>query len=487
MLLLSACADMFENVKDFATDETVYPGKFDTIFCNIGFERAEIDLMKVGRIPASQINMGKSSKTVIQYDDKEMRFDSVCSWVNITNLTQSKLYRIKAFTEDEFGNRSVPQETSLIPFTKSDLEILTVATPRVIASPWAVSLSWSNLSSVLLNYCDMSFTYSDKDGKKVTGTRAENPLIIMENLNAGEEASINLTYRVVPKVSGVEILDTVLLDKTFYMYMPTSDAFQKALESRSVKSLVLSPSQDIKLTFNPVDNHTLLYSTIKYLDTSSDVAMPVLRTVRVENDETVVTVPGMRIGSPFSISSTYKPDGVEGVFIDSDFRQYNPESIDYDRSTWTATTTHNWASDSQGPGAILDENYASFLSLAKPGKSVNGSSVPAAERAGFIIDCKETANIDYFRILHRNTTVGLRIWKVAIYGSPDNTNWEAINEDYTVTGYNVSATQSSPNLSIPHSGFRYIKVLITGWDAVNNSATQLSEFYLGMSAKPVIN
>lgn len=479
--MCAGCANMFDSVKDFATEETVYPGRYDTIFYNVGFERVEIDLLKAGRIPSSEINMGKATKTIIQYDDTEIRIDSLCSWVNLTGLNISKLYRIKVFTEDDFGNRSVPQEISLIPLTASDLEILTVADPRVIASPWAVSLSWSRLSSVLLNYCDMSYVYTDKDGHTVEGTQAENPLIIMENLSAGEEASIDLKYRVVPIVNGIEILDTLILKKSFYMYMPTSDDYQKALISRTVSSMILAPSGDMRLTFATVDDHTLQYSVIKYTDASGE------QTLRIENNETTITVPGLRLGGAFSVLSNYKPDGVEGVFVDSDYRSYNPESLDYARTTWTCTTTHNWASDSQGPGSIIDENYATFLSLAKPGKSVNGSEVPANELAGFIFDLKETLCIDYYRIRHRNTTVGLRLWEASIYGSADGVDWQPIKENNPVTGYAISATLESPNMPVSRSNFRYIKILITKWDTVNNSATQLAECYLGMSSNPIIN
>jgi len=486
MASLISCADMYDNVKEYATAETVYPGCFDTISYRIGYERAEIDLLKAGRIPSAEINMGKAKKTVISYDGKEIVYDSLCSWVNLTGLNVSKLYRINACTEDEFGNRSVPQEISLIPFTASDLEILTVANPRVIASPWAVSLSWNNMSSVLLNYCDLNYRYTDKDGNVITGEGGENPLIIMQNLNAGKETSIDLNYRVVPKVSGEEILDTLILQKTFYMYMPTSDAYQKALESRSISAMILTSSQDIKLTFNQSDDHTLQYTEIKYID-ATDPSAPVEKLLRVENSETIVTVPGLRLGTTFSVRSNYKPDGVEGVFVDSDFRDYKPTEIDYERTGWTVTTTHQWASDSQGPNAILDENYASFLSLAKPGKSVNGSTVPSNEFAGFIIDMKQTVIIDYYRIMHRNTTVGLRIWEASVYGSADGVNWQPIKENNPVAGYAITGTLVTPNMPVPRSGFQFLKVLITKWDTVNNSAAQLAEFYVGMNTSPILN
>jgi hypothetical protein len=49
--------------------------------------------MEAGRIPSSQIHMGKAKKTVIECadftePDHRRVIDSICSWVNITGLTQ---------------------------------------------------------------------------------------------------------------------------------------------------------------------------------------------------------------------------------------------------------------------------------------------------------------------------------------------------------------------------------------------------------------
>jgi hypothetical protein len=409
----------------------------------------------------------------------------VCSWVNVTGLTQSKLYRIKAYTADEFGNKSVPQEIALIPYTSSDLGILSVAPPRVIASPWAVALTWPRLSSVLLDYCDLSFTYTDKDGNVITGKCDENPKVTMENLNAGEATSIELNYRIVPRINNEAILDTVILGNTFSLYMPTSDVYQRELENRAIRSMQYSSTQDVKINWIPVDNYTLQYTTIKYTDTS-DPGNPFETTLRVENTDEVTVVPGLKIGTPFYLSSNYKPEGVEDVYIDSDFKEYNPDILDYDRTGWTGTASHVYATDGGGPVAIMDGNLGSFMSIAKPGKTANGSSVPIDELAGFTLDLQQQSCVDYFRIYHRNNALGLRIWAVTIYGSHDKTNWENIVTNMTVTDYTITSNLESPNIQIPRSYFRYFKIEYTKWDTVNNSAIQLAEFYLGVKKNPII-
>ena len=124
-----SCEDMYEK-QELYEGEVVYPAKYDTVVGHIGFERVEIDLMSAGRIPSSQIKLGKAKKTKITYDDQEIVIDSLVSWVNITGLTQSKLYRFNITTVDEYGNESVPQEIALIPFTSSDLAGFAVSPPR---------------------------------------------------------------------------------------------------------------------------------------------------------------------------------------------------------------------------------------------------------------------------------------------------------------------------------------------------------------------
>ena len=129
-LIYSSCVDgIYDNIKEFSNEEIVYPAAFDTCYGTIGYERVEIDLRSDGRIPSSKIKMGKAKKTVVVYDENMpeptvIRIDSVCSYVNITGLTEPRLYRFKIYTEDEYGSRSIPQEISLIPYTSYDRDVL---------------------------------------------------------------------------------------------------------------------------------------------------------------------------------------------------------------------------------------------------------------------------------------------------------------------------------------------------------------------------
>lgn len=216
-----SCKGIYDNVEPFG-GERVYPAKFDTISGKIGFERVELNLMKAGRISSDQIYLGKASKTVVEYDKERIVIDSVVSWVNVPNLKISKLYRFKVYSEDQYGNRSVPQEIALIPYTSGELTTIAVQSPRVFASPSTAVLDWADkISSILLTYCDMTFSYQDKSGVTHKGFRDVNPRIFASNLNSGDEMKVDVNYRVVPKVNGVEILDTMVLNQKVSFYMPS--------------------------------------------------------------------------------------------------------------------------------------------------------------------------------------------------------------------------------------------------------------------------
>ncbi len=220
--LFGACNGMYDSLDEYS-GEVVYPAKYDTIVGHIGYERVEIDLMKAGRIPSDKINLGKAKKTVVEYDDQRIVIDSLVSWVNITGLTQPKFYRFRIYTIDEFENRSVPHEIALIPYTISDVSGLAVSSPRILTSPTSAVVDWPNgLSSVLLDYKGLSFSYTDKDGVTQTGEREADSRFFIANLQSGQAITVDITYHVVPKINNVPILDTIALDKELVINMPTS-------------------------------------------------------------------------------------------------------------------------------------------------------------------------------------------------------------------------------------------------------------------------
>ena len=222
IVLFVSCSDMFDNVKPYEGD-IVYPAKFDTIYGFIGYERVEIDLLKAGRLPANEIKMGKAKKTVIQYDQEKIVIDSLCSWVNIKNIPLPKLYRFRIYTIDEFENQSVPQVIALIPYTAEDKDLLEVPIPRFDYSESGATISWpAGISSVMLHFCGLTYSYIDKDGVLKTGdTKDTRPVIPVENLEPGVNYIVDIDYKVVPVLNETTpILDTVEIARPLTVRMP---------------------------------------------------------------------------------------------------------------------------------------------------------------------------------------------------------------------------------------------------------------------------
>ncbi len=282
--LAAACSDMYELQKKYE-GEFVYPGQFDTIVGHIGFERVELDLMKAGRVPASQVKLGKAKQTVVEYDDQVITIDSLASWVNITGLTSAKLYRFSVYTIDEFKNQSVPQEIALIPFTSSDLEALALSSPSIQKSPSSAVINWPNgISSVLMEYCSLSFQYTDKDGVVRSGERGEDSRFFIGNVEPEQTVEVNMKYRVVPLVSNEAILDTVVIGDVLSVSMPSgstefSVAEKAILEANGVTVFTSDGVSDIEKLVYPVYASSLqdifYFPNLKVLDLTGGELFPI--------------------------------------------------------------------------------------------------------------------------------------------------------------------------------------------------------------------
>ncbi|MDR1719033.1 MAG: DUF4998 domain-containing protein [Dysgonamonadaceae bacterium] len=213
----SSCSDIYENIKEFSPQEAVYPAKFDTLGWRLGYERVEFYLNKGGKVPSDQMKLGKAKKTVIEYDDKHIVIDSVCSWVNISGLTEQRMYHFKIYTEDQYGNKSIPQETQLTPFTKIDLDVLSLVPPNVIESTSAAVVEWgSPIESDLYQFFSYSGEYTDKDGQVHAFEGGNLPSFIVENVLLDVEIPIKIRAKILPYIGGIPLLDTIPAWETYY-------------------------------------------------------------------------------------------------------------------------------------------------------------------------------------------------------------------------------------------------------------------------------
>lgn len=304
-----SCTGQYDNVDEFA-GEVVYPARFDTIIGRIGFERVELELMKAGRIPSSKINLGKASKTVIECGSQKWVFDSVCSWVNIPDLKDSKLYRFKAYTIDDYGNMSVPQEIALIPFTAQDRDLVGVASPKLLVSPHSLIAEWPNgLNSVVMDYKSLSYNYVDKDGiarkDSTFGTR-----FFCSNLAPGAEVTINVNFKVIPILSdGSKVLDTVIVSKPIVVIMSTpetsfSPSEAVSLRANGITSFTSAAVQSIKKLTFPLHTGTFMdlfyFPSLEYLDLTGEGLDKILPTL-VYKGNTVTSQCGGGVWQPFMI------------------------------------------------------------------------------------------------------------------------------------------------------------------------------------------
>ena len=230
------CSRIYDNVEKFVDGEIVYIDKLDGIIkVQIGYERVEIDLLDAGRIPASQIKMAKAIKTVIECPDftepdNRRVIDSICSWVNVTGLTQLKYYELTIYTEDQYGNRSLPLVTSVRPFTEENLRSIELLPPTITASSSAAQIEWlEGVSAVTHQVFSYEWQFTDRGGAVIKyGDKGDKPVIFLENVASETDIPVTLSCKIVPTIalSGnvyEPIIDTVNIQKSLNFRLP-SDA-----------------------------------------------------------------------------------------------------------------------------------------------------------------------------------------------------------------------------------------------------------------------
>jgi hypothetical protein len=216
-VVFSSCDDMDKSLKESVPNETVYAGKFDNSpIGKVGYERVEITLKKAGQIPSSQ-NMGRATKTFVKYGADSLVVDSVCSLLKINGLKEQNTYRFLISSMDEYGSKSVPVEVSLTPFTATDEEYLVIPAPVIIHNTTTTTVQWNTpITTNSLKYVGLTYSYTDNSGALVEDSRPATPeqpaLLSLPNVPS-MGVTVNISYRVIPKVSSVQILDTIRIER----------------------------------------------------------------------------------------------------------------------------------------------------------------------------------------------------------------------------------------------------------------------------------
>lgn len=250
--IFCSCTDIYDNIRDFSPEEIIYPATFDTIGWNLGYERIEFILSKKGKIPSDQMNLGKAEKTVVEYDNKRIVIDSVCSWINISGLTEPRLYHFKIYTESKDGDKSIPQEAQITPFTKTDLNLLTLVPPNIIESTSAAVVEWAApIESDLYEFFSYTAEYVDKDGQAFSFEGGNLPSFILENIQAGVDILVKINARILPYIGQTPLLDTIPAWETS-LNVRVSEAAKPAifLKSPSPASTINIYHDDFPLEFS---------------------------------------------------------------------------------------------------------------------------------------------------------------------------------------------------------------------------------------------
>lgn len=221
MGLSFSCSDIYDNINKYVDNEIIYVENLDGIKrVQIGYERVEIDLLDAGRIPSSRIRTNKATKTVIECPDftepgNRRVVDSICSWVNVTGLTELKTYRLTIYTEDDHGNKSLPLVADVVPYTKENVEALELVYPTIIESTSAALMEWKDhISAITHTVFRYNYNYTDKDGLARTGgDNGDLPSFLIENVDKGKDVPVTMTCRIIPKIMDagayVSILDSI--------------------------------------------------------------------------------------------------------------------------------------------------------------------------------------------------------------------------------------------------------------------------------------
>ncbi|MDR2473924.1 MAG: hypothetical protein LBD53_10290, partial [Tannerella sp.] len=323
-IALTGCRDIYDNIGDNVQGEKIYSDKFDGIISvKIGFERAEIDLMKAGRIPAGQIRMGRAKKTVIECPDftepdHRRVIDSICSWVNVTGLTQSKNYELTIYSEDDFGNRSLALKTTVTPYTAENLNAIKMPSPDVVESTSAALLEWKSPvsnSSRLFSCYRWSYEYSDKDGVKHSGNDdGDMPRYFVENVRKGDNVPVKMVLKIVPRrLVGTDtyshIIDTV--DWQTEVILKISENAQPAIFLKTPDPAIVFDSNDdvFPLTFSwipvpEVTDYTLKISAVASFPVASSIIVNVGNTSEYIYDK----------AAAIALIRHLAPDGSKTVF-----------------------------------------------------------------------------------------------------------------------------------------------------------------------------
>jgi hypothetical protein len=345
-LMFTACYEQYDNIEKYATEETVYVGRFSNNldgsnkkgqvfpFATPGHNRAEIDLIKCDdrKINMDTVYMGKAVKTLIEWETGDgklqtLTVDSIAPWVNIAGLVEARIYVFYIYAVDEFGNRSVPVSTSCRPFTDEDLNGggYELVQPNVIGAPSTAEFSWGGTGSAMGGnayvFKGLTASYVNKSNKKIQIIMKETDAsFTVTDLNEGT-TEVTIDARIIPKLSGNAILDVT---PRSYKYTATTVSKRDYLVARAKNPRTLEETLYKSVTGTPTGGSgnavikwgarpdQLLFMEVRYTGNAN--------TVRTPASVDTTGCAGASRGKSFRYRYAYQPAGTRDTMYSSDVR-----------------------------------------------------------------------------------------------------------------------------------------------------------------------
>jgi hypothetical protein len=467
LTLMLSCSGQYDNIDQYATEETVYVGKFsDYPYITIGYKRVEIELMGeyVGRVYADDIYLGKGKKTVVEYEEPEgvrrIEFDSICSWVNITGLTIPKTYVFSIYAEDEAGHRSIPVEALGKPFTDDDLAGFAFPVPHVIPSPSTVEFVWDDvsmgLSSPLYRFIELVYSYVDKDNKTVSGklTARDVPSFSVKNLNMSDSTAVTVSCRVIPIMDSKQIIDTISMVRDILTTTVSTDDYLAARELRPIVSALVDPFDETKatVTLGKATDH-LQWTEIRYRQKSTGMFKTERDEQNIEN--TKIECTDIVRGEKIQIRCAFQPPTTDLVLLTA-WTDYEPFILKYDMKTWVVIPkdgSHNWGADGAGSQTLWSGGHPMLILDDDPGSgwhSILDADLPNV----LVVDMQETKKISRIYIGDGSYWMTVQLYLTddpAIDGyATYPVDWDAADRQ-TTYGNNMSKYYTKIPATVPES------------------------------------
>jgi hypothetical protein len=451
---LYSCAEQFDNIKQYAESETVYVGKYsDNPYVGIGYKRVEIELLgdSVGRAATDDIYLGRATKTIIEYEEadslRRIVIDSVCSWVNITELTTPKTYIFTIYAEDDLGYKSIPIEALAKPFTDDDFAGIAFPMPHVIPAPSTVEFIWDEvsmgLSSPLFKFVELIYSYTDRDNKEVRArlTASDYPSFNMRHLKPNDSTSLTINCRIIPITESGFIIDTLSLQREFRTKTVMLEDYMNARTLRPIISALINPNNQSEATITLGDKTDHLARTeIRYRRQSDGEYNVIL----VDNDRSRVLCPDIAHYETIQFRCGYNPPETDDIFF-TEWQDYAPFIMKYDTKDWVVvprTGSLNWGRDGAGSQNIWTGGHPMLILDDDPNSgwhSITESSAPFPQV--LVIDMKEPRQVSKV-ITHGGYWKTVQLYLTddpAIPGySPYTVNW---NSSIKETDYNNWVSQ----------------------------------------------